>query len=111
MTTPQAAGSAGPGIPHYSLVIDGRRVESGSGRSYETLDSFRQQAWATVADGGGEDVAVTAARRALSGPWGSLCWPWSQSNARAGSCQKSGQHGGYDDSAAKASTAADGGTS
>ena len=74
MTTQQAAGRAGPGIPHYSLVIDGRRVESGSGRSYETEDPFRQQAWATVADGGAGDVdlAVAAARRALSGPWGKL---------------------------------------
>jgi acyl-CoA reductase-like NAD-dependent aldehyde dehydrogenase len=74
MTTQQAAGRAGPGIPHYSLVIDGRRVESGSGRSYETEDPFRQQAWATVADGsaGDVDLAVAAARRALSGPWGKL---------------------------------------
>jgi (Z)-2-((N-methylformamido)methylene)-5-hydroxybutyrolactone dehydrogenase len=74
MTTQRAAAGNGPGIPHYPLVIDGRRVESGSGRSYQTLDPFRQSAWATVADGDADDVglAVAAARRALSGPWGKL---------------------------------------
>ncbi len=74
MTTQRAAAGTGPGIPHYPLVIDGRRVEAGSGRSYETLDPFLQSAWATAADGGADDVdlAVTAARRALSGPWGQL---------------------------------------
>jgi hypothetical protein len=70
--TQQAADGAG--IPHYPLVIDGRRTESGSGRSYQTIDPFLQTAWATAADGdaGDVDLAVTAARRALSGPWGKL---------------------------------------
>ena len=70
--TQHAAG--GTGIPHYPLVIDGRRTESWSGRSYQTIDPFLQTAWATAADGdaGDVDLAVTAARRALSEPWGKL---------------------------------------
>jgi acyl-CoA reductase-like NAD-dependent aldehyde dehydrogenase len=72
MTAQQAA--AGPGIPHYPLVIDGQRTESGSRRRYPTTDPFLQAAWATAADGdaGDVDLAVAAARRALSGPWGKL---------------------------------------
>ncbi len=70
--TQHAAG--GTGIPHYPLVIDGRRTESWSGRSYQTIGPFLQTAWATAADGdaGDVDLAVTAARRALSEPWGKL---------------------------------------
>ena len=72
MTAQQAA--AGPGIPHYPLVIDGQRTESRSRRRYPTTDPFLQAAWATAADGdaGDVDLAVAAARRALSGPWGKL---------------------------------------
>ena len=71
MTT-DAAGSAR--LPHYPLVIDGRRTEAGSGRSYPTTDPYLQAAWATAADGDAADVdlAVAAARRALRGPWGEL---------------------------------------
>ncbi len=66
--------AGGPGLPHYPLVIDGQRTESGSGRSYQSTDPFLQAAWATAADGdaGDVDLAVAAARRALSGPWGQL---------------------------------------
>jgi (Z)-2-((N-methylformamido)methylene)-5-hydroxybutyrolactone dehydrogenase len=72
MTTQHAAGGAG--LPHYPLVIDGQRAESRSGRSYQTADPFLQAPWATAADGDSADVdlAVAAARRALSGPWGKL---------------------------------------
>jgi aldehyde dehydrogenase (NAD+) len=71
--TPQQA-AAGPGIPHYPLVIDGQRTESRSRRRYLTTDPFLQAAWATAADAdaGDVDLAVAAARRALSGPWGKL---------------------------------------
>jgi hypothetical protein len=41
MTT-QHAGRARPEIPHYPLVIDGRRTDSVSGRSYQTIDPFLQ---------------------------------------------------------------------
>src|SRR5215472_4513452 len=60
--------------PRYQLVIDGQRTEAASGRRYDTVDPYRQQAWASAADGDAADVdlAVAAARRALSGPWGQL---------------------------------------
>ena len=60
--------------PRYQLVIDGQRTEAASGRRYDTVDPYQQQAWASAADGDAADVdlAVAAARRALSGPWGQL---------------------------------------
>ena len=72
MTTQQTA--AGPGLPHYPLVIDGQRTESRSRLSYQSTDPFLQAPWATAADGDSADadLAVAAARRALSGPWGKL---------------------------------------
>jgi aldehyde dehydrogenase (NAD+) len=72
MTTQHTVG--GPTLPHYPLVIDGERTESGSRRSYQSADPFLQAPWATAADGdsGDVDLAVAAARRALSGPWGKL---------------------------------------
>jgi (Z)-2-((N-methylformamido)methylene)-5-hydroxybutyrolactone dehydrogenase len=74
MTVPSAAGRTEPGIPHYPLVIDGRQIEAESGRRYDTIDPFLGSAWASAADGdaGDVDAAVSAARRALSGPWGQL---------------------------------------
>ena len=72
MTTTQA--SAPAQLPHFSLVIDGQPTEPASGRRYESVDPFSGAPWATAADGGEADVnlAVAAARRALSGPWGQL---------------------------------------
>jgi aldehyde dehydrogenase (NAD+) len=60
--------------PRYQLVVGGQRTEAASGRRYDTVDPYRQQAWASAADGDAADVdlAVAAARRALSGPWGQL---------------------------------------
>ncbi len=70
MATPQTITD----LPRYQLVIDGRRVEAASGRRYDSVDPFAGAAWASAADGDAEDVslAVAAARRALSGPWGQL---------------------------------------
>ncbi|HEY5354176.1 MAG TPA: aldehyde dehydrogenase family protein, partial [Streptosporangiaceae bacterium] len=70
MTTTQAPTQ----LPHFSLVIDGQLTEPVSGRRYESVDPFSGAPWATAADGGEADVnlAVAAARRALSGPWGQL---------------------------------------
>jgi aldehyde dehydrogenase (NAD+) len=60
--------------PRYQLIIDGQRAEAASGRRYDTVDPYQQRAWASAADGDAADVdlAVAAARRALSGPWGQL---------------------------------------
>jgi len=64
-------------MEHLELYIDGTFVPSRSGRTYQTLDPFVGQPWAQVADSTAEDVdrAVSAARTALSGPWGALTAP------------------------------------
>ena len=54
------------------LLIDGERVPSASGRTFQTLDPATAQPITSVAHGDAEDVdrAVAAARRALEeGPW------------------------------------------
>ncbi len=56
-------------IPH---VIDGEARKSGDGRTFETVDPWRQTAWEEVALATRDDVeaAVAAARRAFDqGPW------------------------------------------
>jgi aldehyde dehydrogenase (NAD+) len=75
MTATHLSGRPNPSdLPHFSLVIDGQRAEAASGRSYQTIDPFLGAPWATAADADEADVnlAVAAARRALSGPWGEL---------------------------------------
>jgi acyl-CoA reductase-like NAD-dependent aldehyde dehydrogenase len=71
LTVTRDGGSA---LPHFPLVIDGEQREAVSGRAFATIDPYVRQAWATAPDGDGDDVdlAVAAARRALSGPWGQL---------------------------------------
>src|SRR6201987_5841751 len=61
-------------LPRYQHVIDGRRVEAASGQRYDSVDPYLGQPWASAADGDAADVdlAVGAARRPLSGPWGQL---------------------------------------
>ena len=53
------------------LLIDGQRVPSASGRTFETLNPATEQVIATIAEGNEADVdrAVAAARRAFEGPW------------------------------------------
>lgn len=54
------------------FVIDGKRVPSASGQTYETINPATGEALAQVAEAGLEDVerAVSAARRAFDdGPW------------------------------------------
>jgi len=53
------------------LLIDGQRVPSASGRTFQTLNPATEQVIATVAEGNEVDVdrAVAAARRAFEGPW------------------------------------------
>ncbi|MEV6609793.1 5-carboxymethyl-2-hydroxymuconate semialdehyde dehydrogenase [Kutzneria sp. NPDC051319] len=69
---PGTAGSAFTGfIAHY---IDGQRVASRGGETFDVLDPSTNQAYAQAAAGQAADVdrAVTAARAALAGPWGRL---------------------------------------
>ncbi|MFD9663917.1 aldehyde dehydrogenase family protein [Rhodococcus sp. NPDC059968] len=55
-------------------LIDGRHVPSASGEVFATVNPCNGDALAQVAFGGDEDVnrAVSAARRALDGPWGRM---------------------------------------
>ena len=74
MTALETAGSTRTDQPRYALFIDGRQVEAASGHRYDSVDPFLGEPWASAADGDAVDVdlAVAAARRALSGPWGQL---------------------------------------
>jgi len=56
------------------LLIDGRHVESVSGRTFNTLNPATGQVIATIAEGNEVDVdrAVAAARRAFEGVWGTM---------------------------------------
>ena len=59
----------------YGLHIAGATVETE--RTYETLNPYTGEPWATVADAsaGDVDAAVRAARDALEGPWGAMTAP------------------------------------
>lgn len=54
--------------------IDGREVRGGDGRAFATIDPSSEEPIAEVARGGAAEVelAVTAAARALAGPWARL---------------------------------------
>jgi aminomuconate-semialdehyde/2-hydroxymuconate-6-semialdehyde dehydrogenase len=57
---------------HFAHVIAGEAVDSVDGAVFESVDPSRGEAYASVAEGGAEDVgrAVVAARRAFDeGPW------------------------------------------
>jgi acyl-CoA reductase-like NAD-dependent aldehyde dehydrogenase len=62
------------GLQYRSMYIDGQWVEADSGEIFETVNPFTGKPWATAPLAGATDVrrAVDAARRALSGPWGSM---------------------------------------
>ena len=68
------AAVVGTELEHFRMVIDGQSVEAASGRIYETENPYRGSPWATVPDAGPEDVdaAVSAARAALEGAWGTM---------------------------------------
>src|SRR5215470_7068496 len=70
----EQAAQTGQDSPRYQLIIDGQPTEAVSGRRYGTVDPYQQREWASAADGDAADVdlAVAAARGALSGPWGQL---------------------------------------
>src|SRR6202789_2049866 len=60
-----------PSAKSHLLLIDGRRVASVSGRTFNSLNPATEQVIATIAEGNELDVdrAVEAARRAFEGPW------------------------------------------
>jgi aldehyde dehydrogenase (NAD+) len=61
-------------LQSYDLAVGGEWRPAASGATYETVNPFTGEAWARVPDAGVEDVdaAVSAARAALEGPWGSM---------------------------------------
>ncbi len=63
---------ADAGLETFQLFIDGERVDAASGRTFESQNPYTGKPWATIADGGPEDVdrAVASARRAFEGEWG-----------------------------------------
>jgi len=56
----------------FKLFINGKRVDAISGKTFESLNPYTGKPWASLADGGPEDVdaAVEAARAAFEGEWG-----------------------------------------
>lgn len=61
-------------VANRLLLIDGEFRESCSGKTFETHNPATGQLLAHVAEGDEEDIAmaVSAARRALDGPWGTM---------------------------------------
>ena len=67
------ANSTKAGVDRYKMLINGKRVESASGKWFPVYDPSTEQVIAEVPDGNVEDInrAVAAARTAFdSGPWG-----------------------------------------
>ena len=56
----------------FPMYVDGRETQARSGRTYQSINPFDGEPWATVPDAGAADVdeAVAAARRAFDGEWG-----------------------------------------
>ena len=48
-------------MTHYTLFIDGRRIEAASGRRYQSVDPFLGQPWASAADADTADADVADA--------------------------------------------------
>jgi aldehyde dehydrogenase (NAD+) len=59
-------------LEEFKLFINGRSVDAQSGKTFESQNPYLGRPWATIADGGPEDVdeAVAAARAAFDGEWG-----------------------------------------
>jgi len=61
-------------MQEFQLYIGGRSLPAASGATYESINPYTGTPWALVPDAGEEDVdlAVTSARAALDGEWGSM---------------------------------------
>src|SRR5207253_8988318 len=73
------AGTAQPigaenGARRYQLFINGKLTDSRSGKTFESISPHDRSVVAVVAEGDKADIdaAVTAARAAYEGPWGSM---------------------------------------
>jgi len=58
----------------FELFIDGKYVSARSGKTFGTVNPYTGELWAQVPDADTEDIdhAVAAARKALTGPWGTM---------------------------------------
>jgi len=58
----------------FKLFIGGESVDALSGATFESQNPYTGQPWATVADGGPDDIdrAVVSAREAFEGEWGQM---------------------------------------
>lgn len=58
-------------LPHYPLFINGRFVESRSGKRFETINPYKRQPWATLVDATSADVEdeIRSARQAFDTMW------------------------------------------
>jgi acyl-CoA reductase-like NAD-dependent aldehyde dehydrogenase len=61
-------------VEQFRMLIGGKAVDAISGRTFESQNPYTGRPWASVPDGGPDDVdaAVAAARAALDGEWGTL---------------------------------------
>ncbi|GLZ46303.1 aldehyde dehydrogenase [Actinomycetospora sp. NBRC 106375] len=61
-------------LEQLSMLIGGKPTGAISGRTFESENPYTGQSWASIPDGGDEDVdaAVNAARAALDGEWGQM---------------------------------------
>lgn len=61
-------------VKSFHAYIGGAWMDAADGRTRESMDPYRQEAWAVVPECSPQDVdrAVAAARAALAGPWGEM---------------------------------------
>jgi acyl-CoA reductase-like NAD-dependent aldehyde dehydrogenase len=61
-------------LTRYQQFVGSAWVDAEAGRTYESVDPYTGQPWATVPESSTEDVdrAVQAARKALDGDWGRM---------------------------------------
>ena len=61
-------------LEQLSMLVGGKPTGAISGKTFESQNPYTGQNWATIPDGGTEDVdaAVNAARAALDGEWGQM---------------------------------------
>ncbi|WP_433033256.1 aldehyde dehydrogenase [Actinomycetospora sp. CA-053990] len=61
-------------LEQLSMLVGGKPTGAISGKTFESQNPYTGQNWATIPDGGTEDIdaAVNAARAALDGEWGQM---------------------------------------
>jgi acyl-CoA reductase-like NAD-dependent aldehyde dehydrogenase len=72
--SPTTQASPDAALEEFKLFVDGKSVDSVSGRTFESQNPYTGAPWARVADGTPEDIdaAVAAARTAFNGEWGQM---------------------------------------